>query len=43
LLALPYALELNDGKTIIGCRTTASSLADMIAGEIDKMPEAARH
>ncbi|HEY2133507.1 MAG TPA: polysaccharide deacetylase family protein, partial [Acetobacteraceae bacterium] len=43
LLALPYALELNDSSTIIGRQTTARGFADMIIDEFDEMREAARN
>ena len=42
LLAIPYALELNDSSTVIGRETTARDFADMIIDEFDEMCEAAR-
>ncbi|WP_120339030.1 polysaccharide deacetylase family protein [Cryobacterium soli] len=41
LLALPYALELNDSTTIIGRGASASEFADMIIDEFDELLEAA--
>ena len=41
LLALPYALELNDSSTIIGRQASASDFATMIIDEFDEMREAA--
>lgn len=35
LLALPYALELNDSSTIIGRQASANDFADMIVDEFD--------
>jgi peptidoglycan/xylan/chitin deacetylase (PgdA/CDA1 family) len=43
LLALPYALELNDSSTIIGRQTTARDFADMIIDEFDEMRESTRN
>lgn len=37
LVALPYALELNDSTTAIGRQTAASDFADMIIDEFDEM------
>lgn len=37
LLALPYALELNDSTTLIGRQTTARDFAEMIIDEFDEM------
>ncbi|PWE52200.1 polysaccharide deacetylase [Metarhizobium album] len=42
LLALPYALELNDSTTMIGRQTTARDFAQMIVDEFDEMRIAAR-
>jgi peptidoglycan/xylan/chitin deacetylase (PgdA/CDA1 family) len=42
LLALPYALELNDSTTIIGRQVTARDFADMIVDEFDEQLETAR-
>ena len=42
LLALPYALEVNDSSTIIGRNTTARDFADMVIDEFDEMREASR-
>jgi peptidoglycan/xylan/chitin deacetylase (PgdA/CDA1 family) len=42
LLALPYALELNDSSTVIGRQTTARDFADMIIDEFDELHDAAR-
>ena len=43
LLALPYALELNDSTTQIGRQTTAEAFSQMIRDEFDEMRLAARH
>jgi hypothetical protein len=40
MLALPYALELNDSSTIIGRQTTARDFADMVIDEFDEMLDA---
>ena len=37
LLALPYALELNDSSTIIGRQAAANEFADMIVDEFDEL------
>lgn len=37
VLALPYALELNDSSTLIGRQTTARDFATMIIDEFDEM------
>ncbi len=37
LLALPYALELNDSSTIIGRQASAATFADMIIDEFDEL------
>lgn len=42
LLALPYALELNDSTTLIGRQTTARDFAQMIVDEFDEMLLASR-
>jgi len=42
LLALPYALELNDSSTIIGRQAGAGEFADMIINEFDELYDAAR-
>ncbi|WP_102109660.1 polysaccharide deacetylase family protein [Oceaniglobus roseus] len=42
LLALPYALELNDSTTLIGRQTTADAFARMIRDEFDELRLAAR-
>lgn len=42
VLALPYALELNDSTTLIGRQTTARDFAQMIVDEFDEMLIAAR-
>ena len=42
LLALPYALELNDSATIIGRQAGAREFADMIIDEFDELHAAAR-
>ncbi|HEX4769007.1 MAG TPA: polysaccharide deacetylase family protein [Lichenihabitans sp.] len=42
LLALPYALELNDSSTIIGRQASAAEFADMIIDEFEEMLEAAQ-
>ncbi|OSP54707.1 polysaccharide deacetylase family protein [Pseudoruegeria sp. SK021] len=41
LLALPYALELNDSTTIIGRQTTADAFSKMIIDEFDELRLAA--
>lgn len=41
LLALPYALELNDSSTLIGRQTTARDFAVMIVDEFNEMLSAA--
>ncbi len=40
VLAIPYALELNDSSTIIGRQATAAEFADMIVDEFDELLEA---
>ncbi len=42
LLALPYALELNDSSTIIGRQASAAEFADMIVDEFEEMLDAAQ-
>ena len=42
LLAVPYALELNDSSTIIGRQASAREFADMIIDEFDEMLAASR-
>lgn len=42
LLAVPYALELNDSSTIIGRQASADEFARMIVDEFDEMFAAAR-
>lgn len=42
LLALPYALELNDSTTLIGRQTTADAFARMITDEFDELRIASR-
>jgi peptidoglycan/xylan/chitin deacetylase (PgdA/CDA1 family) len=37
LLAIPYALELNDSSTVIGRQTTARDFAEMIIDEFEEM------
>ena len=37
LMAMPYALELNDSSTIIGRQASAREFADMIIDEFDEM------
>ena len=37
LLAIPYALELNDSSSIIGRQVSASDFADMIVDEFDEL------
>jgi len=39
LLALPYALELNDSTTMIGRGASASEFADMVVDEFDELLE----
>ncbi|CAB3800883.1 polysaccharide deacetylase family protein [Pararobbsia alpina] len=41
LLAMPYALELNDSTSIIGRQAGAAEFADMIIDEFDELLEAA--
>lgn len=41
LLALPYALELNDSSTVVGRYASASDFAQMIVDEFDEMRLAA--
>ncbi len=43
LLALPYALELNDSATIIGRQASATTFADMIVDEFDEQLAASAH
>lgn len=43
VLALPYALELNDSSTLIGRQTTARDFATMIIDEFNEMLLAAEH
>jgi peptidoglycan/xylan/chitin deacetylase (PgdA/CDA1 family) len=40
LLAMPYALELNDSTSIIGRQMAASEFADMVIDEFDELLEA---
>jgi peptidoglycan/xylan/chitin deacetylase (PgdA/CDA1 family) len=42
LLAIPYALELNDSTSIIGRGVAASEFADMLIDEFDELLDAAR-
>ena len=42
LMAMPYALELNDSSTIIGRQASAREFAEMIIDEFDEMMEASR-
>jgi peptidoglycan/xylan/chitin deacetylase (PgdA/CDA1 family) len=42
LLAMPYALELNDSTTIIGRQASARDFAQMIIDEFDEMLDSAR-
>lgn len=42
LLAMPYALELNDSSSIVGRGVSASEFADMIIDEFDELLAAAR-
>ena len=42
LLAMPYALELNDSTTLIGRQASARDFAQMINDEFDEMLEASR-
>ncbi|SFJ71516.1 Polysaccharide deacetylase [Bosea sp. OK403] len=42
LMAMPYALELNDSSTIIGRQASAREFAEMIIDEFDEMLEASR-
>ena len=41
LLAIPYALELNDSSTLIGRQTIARDFATMIVDEFDELLKAA--
>jgi hypothetical protein len=43
LLALPYALELNDSSTMIGRQASAGDFERMIVDEFDEMLDASRH
>jgi peptidoglycan/xylan/chitin deacetylase (PgdA/CDA1 family) len=43
VLAIPYALELNDSTSIIGRQVTAADFADMIIDEFDELLAASRH
>lgn len=43
LLAVPYALELNDSSTVIGRQASAREFAEMIIDEFDEMLLSARH
>jgi peptidoglycan/xylan/chitin deacetylase (PgdA/CDA1 family) len=42
LLAIPYALEINDSSTVIGRQASASEFADMIVDEFDELLGAAQ-
>jgi len=42
LLAIPYALELNDSSTMIGRHASAQDFADMIVDEFDELFAACR-
>jgi len=42
LLAIPYALELNDSSTMIGRHASAQDFADMIVDEFDELFAASR-
>jgi hypothetical protein len=41
VLAIPYALELNDSSTIVGRQASAAEFADMIVDEFDELRAAA--
>lgn len=41
LLAVPYALELNDSSTVVGRQASAAEFADMVVDEFDELLEAA--
>lgn len=41
LLAIPYALELNDSSTMIGRQVSAAEFADMVVDEFDELRETA--
>jgi hypothetical protein len=41
LLAIPYALELNDSTTMIGRQVSAADFADMVVDEFDELRETA--
>ncbi len=41
LLAIPYALELNDSSTMIGRQASARDFAEMIVDEFDELLDAA--
>jgi peptidoglycan/xylan/chitin deacetylase (PgdA/CDA1 family) len=42
LLAIPYALEINDSSTVIGRQASATEFADMIVDEFDELLAAAQ-
>ena len=42
LMAMPYALELNDSTTIVGRQASARDFSEMIIDEFDEMLEASR-
>ena len=42
LLAMPYALELNDSTTMVGRQASAREFTQMIIDEFDEMLEASR-
>ena len=41
LLALPYALELNDSSTVVGRQASAAEFADMVVDEFEELLDAA--
>jgi hypothetical protein len=41
LLAIPYALELNDSSTVVGRQASAGEFADMVVDEFDELRESA--
>jgi peptidoglycan/xylan/chitin deacetylase (PgdA/CDA1 family) len=41
LLAVPYALELNDSSSVIGRQTSAAEFASMVSDELDELLSAA--
>lgn len=42
LLAIPYALELNDSSTVVGRQASAAEFGDMVVDEFEELLEAAQ-